>query len=70
MNFKITLILIIILSVTIPASILFLQREPELLTDNSRTFLYTIPEEEIISLIIEKEGDVARFELEEKAQKN
>ena len=65
MNFKITLILIIILSVTIPASILFLQREPELLTDNSRTFLYTIPEEEIISLFIEKDGEVVRFELEE-----
>ena len=65
MNFKASLILIIILSIIIPISILFLQREPELQTGNNRTFLYTIPEEEIISLIIEKENDVARFELEE-----
>ena len=65
MNFKATLILIIILSIIIPISILFLQREPDLQTENNRTFLYTIPEEEIISLIIEKEDDVVRFELEE-----
>jgi len=65
MNFKATLILIIILSIVIPVSILFLQNEPELMPENYRTFLYTIPEEEIISLIIEKEDDVARFELEE-----
>ena len=64
MNFKATLILIIILSIIIPISILFLQREPDLQTEN-RTFLYTIPEEEIISLIVEKEEDVVRFELVE-----
>ena len=65
MNFKATLILIIILSIIIPISIFFLQREPDLQKANNRTFLYTIPEEEIISLIIEKEDDVVRFELEE-----
>ena len=65
MNFKATLILIIILSIIIPISILFLQREQDIKIENYRTFLYTIPEEEIISLIIEKEKEVARFEIEE-----
>ena len=69
MNFKLTLILIIILSVTIPFSILFIQKEPELFIENSKIFLYTIPEEEIISLLIEKEGEVAKFELEENTWK-
>ena len=65
MNFKATLILIIILSIIIPISIFFLQREQDLKKENYRTFLYTIPEEEIISLIIEKENEVAKFEIEE-----
>ena len=69
MNFKVTLILIIILSIIIPISITFLQKEPELLIESNRTFLYTIPEEEITSLIIEKGQEDIRFKLEENTWK-
>ena len=48
MNFKTTLILIILLSIITPVSIFIIQKDPQQEIERKRTFLYTIPEEEII----------------------
>ena len=65
MNFKISLVIIIILSVIVPISIFFLINEPKTEIERKRTFLYTIPEEEIVSINIEKGGDRISFALED-----
>ena len=65
MNFKISLIIVIILSVIVPISIFFLISDPETEIERNRTYLYTIPEEEIISISIEKGEDIINFALEE-----
>ena len=50
MNFRATLILIILISIIAPISIFLTQQEPQQEIEKVRTFLYTIPEEEIASL--------------------
>ena len=63
MNFRATLILIIILSIITPVSIFLIQKDPQQEIERKRTFLYTIPEEEIISLTIQNDKDIVEFEL-------
>jgi len=63
MNFRATLILIILLSIITPISIFLIQQEPQQETERTRTFLYTIPEEEITYLTIQNESNLVKFEL-------
>jgi len=55
MNFKATLILIIILSIVIPVSILFLQNEPELMPENIKWLKIKLLDDEkrLITEVIE-----------------
>ena len=63
MNFRATLILIILISIIAPISIFLTQQEPQQEIERARTFLYTIPEEEIASLTIQNESNSVKFEL-------
>ena len=63
MNFKTTLILIILLSIITPISIFIIQKDPQQEIERKRTFLYTIPEEEIISLTVKNNDNIVEFEL-------
>ena len=63
MNFKTTLILIILLSIITPVSIFLVQKDPQQEIERKRTFLYTIPEEEITSLTIENNDNKVDFKL-------
>ena len=61
MNFKTTLILIILLSIITPVSIFLVQKDPQQEIERKRTFLYTIPEEEITSLTVENNDNKVEF---------
>ena len=63
MNFKTTLILIILLSIIAPVSIFLVQKDPQQEIERKRTFLYTIPEEEITSLTVENNDNKVEFKL-------
>ena len=63
MNFKTTLILIILLSIITPVSIFLVQKDPQQEIERKRTFLYTIPEEEITSLTVENNDNKVDFKL-------
>ena len=63
MNFKTTLILIILLSIITPVSIFLVQKDPQQEIERKRTFLYTIPEEEITSFTVENNDNIVEFKL-------
>ena len=63
MNFKTTLLLIILLSIITPVSIFLVQKDPQKDIESKRTFLYIIPEEEITSLTVENNDNIVEFKL-------
>ena len=65
MNFKTTLLLIILLSIITPVSIFLVQKDPQQDIESKRTFLYTIPEEEITSLTVENNDNIVEFKLKD-----